>query len=73
MGAATYTMPDTPKLRVVIVEDSAIIRARLSEILTGADQSPDYAHLSAEDRRAILEILRDTWSGAPKSWSQAAQ
>ena len=32
-GAATYTMPDTPKLRVVIVEDSAIIRARLSESL----------------------------------------
>ena len=33
MGAATYTMPDTPKLRVVIVEDSAIIRARLTESL----------------------------------------
>jgi len=33
---------------------------RLDEVLTGKDQSPRYAHLSTEDRRAILEILRDT-------------
>ncbi|MEP7330210.1 MAG: response regulator transcription factor [Betaproteobacteria bacterium] len=32
-GAKHYTMLDAPKLRVVIVEDSAIIRARLSEAL----------------------------------------
>lgn len=33
---------------------------RLDEVLTGKDQSPKYAHLSAEDRRAIIEILHDT-------------
>lgn len=33
---------------------------RLDEVLSGKDQSPKYAHLSAADRRAILEILRDT-------------
>ncbi|MEW6323257.1 MAG: hypothetical protein AB1635_19480 [Acidobacteriota bacterium] len=33
---------------------------RLGEVLTGRDQSKDFAHLSADDRQAILEILRDT-------------
>ena len=33
---------------------------RLNEVLTGADTSEDFAHLSAADRTAILEILRDT-------------
>jgi hypothetical protein len=33
---------------------------RLNSILTGADTSPDFAGLSAEDRTAILQILRDT-------------
>ena len=32
-GGSPYMMLDTPKLRVVIVEDSAIIRARLAELL----------------------------------------
>jgi hypothetical protein len=41
---------------------------RLEAILTGADASPAYARLTPEDRRAILEILRDTKPGrlAPK-------
>ena len=33
---------------------------RLDEILSGHDVSPKFAHLSAEDRKAIREILRDT-------------
>jgi hypothetical protein len=33
---------------------------RLSEILSGQDQSSKYSHLSPEDRRAILEILQET-------------
>lgn len=33
---------------------------RLGEILTGKDTSKAFAHLSEEDRRAILEILRET-------------
>jgi hypothetical protein len=33
---------------------------RLREILTGKDQSPDFAHLSSSDRKAILEILQET-------------
>jgi hypothetical protein len=39
--------------------------ARLNEILTGSDATPAYAHLSAIDRKAILEILRATMKGLP--------
>jgi len=43
------------------------IYKRLGEILTGRDTSKEFAHLSADDRRAILEILRDTKTGLPES------
>ena len=33
---------------------------RLQEVLTGKDQSKTFAHLSTEDRKAILEILQET-------------
>jgi hypothetical protein len=33
---------------------------RLREVLNGADKSPAFAHLSAADRKAILEILTET-------------
>jgi len=36
------------------------IYGRIVDILSGEDQSPKFAHLSAEDRGAILEILEDT-------------
>jgi hypothetical protein len=38
---------------------------RLWEVLSGKDQTPAYARLSAEDRRAILEILIDTDKDLP--------
>jgi hypothetical protein len=40
-----------------------IFARRLNEVLTGADASEDFAHLTAADRAAILEILRDTKPG----------
>jgi hypothetical protein len=42
---------------------------RLYEILTGKDQTPTYTRLTAEDRRAILEILRDTKPNLPAYWA----
>jgi hypothetical protein len=36
------------------------VHGRLRDILTGADKSPAFAHLSAADRKAILEILTET-------------
>jgi hypothetical protein len=49
------------------------IYSRLYEILSGKDQSKDYAHLSAADRRAILEILRDTKPNLPAYWKQTVR
>jgi len=46
---------------------------RLLEILTGQDQSPDFAKLSEEDRRAILEILLATKPGLPEEWRDYAK
>jgi len=44
-------------------ELKAYVYRRFREVLSGEDKSPDFAHLSAEDRKAILEILHDTKPG----------
>jgi hypothetical protein len=38
---------------------------RLHEVLTATDPGPDFAHLTADDRRAIVEILTATVPGFP--------
>lgn len=48
------------------------IYQRLHDILTGKDTSPEFASLSAADRRAILEILLETKPGLPAYWKTAA-
>ncbi|HUE16779.1 MAG TPA: hypothetical protein VMR25_21565 [Planctomycetaceae bacterium] len=40
----------------------------MGEILSGADTSPEFARLSAADRRAIVEILKETKPGLAASW-----
>jgi hypothetical protein len=42
---------------------------RLWDVLSGKDQSKPFAHLSASDRRAILEILRATKKNLPAYWT----
>ncbi|MBL8271212.1 hypothetical protein [Steroidobacter sp.] len=46
---------------------------RLLKILSGADQDPDFQSLSAQDRRAILEILLETKAGLPPQWLEYAR
>jgi hypothetical protein len=41
---------------------------RMDEILHGKDDSPKFAHLSAADRQAILEIVAETLPDAPAGW-----
>ncbi len=41
---------------------------RMHEVLTGKDTSETFAHLSATDRKAVLEILRETMSDLPEYW-----
>ena len=40
-------------------------------VLTGKDASPKFARLTAEDRRAVLEILRDTKPDLPAYWKSS--
>jgi len=61
-SAAFDNLPDTVRQRVY---------QRLHDVLTGKDQSKPYARLSAEDRRAAFEILRETKPGLPASWAAA--
>jgi hypothetical protein len=46
------------------------IYRRLFEVLSGRDQSSEFASLTGEDRRAILEILVATKPGVPEEWKQ---
>jgi hypothetical protein len=41
---------------------------RLHDILTGKDTDPQFAKVRAEDRQAVLEILRETKSNLPAYW-----
>jgi hypothetical protein len=41
---------------------------RLWEVLSGKDQTPEYARRTPAERKAILEILRATKSGLPDYW-----
>lgn len=41
---------------------------RLYAVLTGADRSERYAHIAADDRQAILEILLETKPSLPPEW-----
>jgi hypothetical protein len=52
-------MPDWARTRVY---------QRLYDVLTGKDTSERFARLSAEDRRNVLEILRDTKPNLPAYW-----
>ena len=48
----------------------AYVYRRLLDILSGRDRSPDFARLTPEDRRAILDILLATKPGLPAEWSE---
>jgi hypothetical protein len=44
------------------------VMQRLWDVLSGKDQSKEFAHLSSVDRRTILEILLATKKNLPKYW-----
>ena len=45
-----------------------LVYQRLYEILTGVNTDATFAHLSQRDRRAILDIIRDTKPHLPQIW-----
>jgi hypothetical protein len=61
-SAAFDNLPDTARQRIY---------QRLHEILAGKDQTKPYTSLTAADRQAVLEILRDTKSNLPAEWAAA--
>ena len=46
---------------------------RLWQVLSGADRSPRYDHLTPGDRQAVVEILRDTKPDLPDYFGKAVQ
>jgi hypothetical protein len=50
----------SPAFDALPSDAKAMFYARLNEVLTSADTSDSFAHLSAADRLNVLEILRDT-------------
>ncbi len=58
-SAAFDAMPEIVRGRVY---------QRLYDILSGKDQAEKYARLAPDDRRAILEIVRDTKPNLPVYW-----
>jgi hypothetical protein len=55
----------SPGVAALPAEAKEAFFKRLFAVLNGADQSKEFAHLSAEDRRAVLEILRGTMKDLP--------
>jgi hypothetical protein len=46
-------------------EAKAAVYNRMWQILSGDETSSKYAHLSLNDRKAVVEILRETKTGLP--------
>ena len=46
---------------------------RLYDILTGRDTSKPFDALAANDRQAVLEILRETKKGLPDYWTAKSE
>ncbi|OYW19195.1 MAG: hypothetical protein B7Z55_09345 [Planctomycetales bacterium 12-60-4] len=46
---------------------------RMDDVLSGRETSPDFAHLSGDDRQALREILIATKPGLPEGWGVAAK
>lgn len=50
-----------------------VIYRRMWEVLSGDERGARYRRLSAADRQAVLEILRDTKKGLPDYYSAISQ
>jgi len=49
-----------------------LVYRRLYDVLSGRDKSEKYASMTADERAAILEIVRDTKSNLPEFWAGKA-
>lgn len=58
----------SPSFNALPAEVKQYVLQRVWDVLQGKDQSPEFAHLSADDRRAIREILCTTKPNLPEYW-----
>lgn len=58
----------SPSFAALPVEGRDYVLRRMWEVLSGADQSEKFAHLSAADRAAVLAILTETLPNLPNYW-----
>ena len=63
----------TPAFDGLPAEAREYVYRRLWDVVTGKDTAPDFAHLTADDRLAIREILSDTKPGLPSYWRPDTQ
>jgi hypothetical protein len=61
-----------PAFGVLPIEARTAIHGRMWDIFSGRDTSRKYAHVSEADRRAVLEILRDTLHDLPTDFRASA-
>jgi hypothetical protein len=54
-------------------EAKTYVYQRLWDVLNEKEKRPEFAHLSADDRRAIIDILRATKSDLPSFWRSPAK
>lgn len=54
-------------------ETKKYVWKRLWDVLSGQDKSSQFEHLTTADRRAIVDILRDTMDGLPTFWSSSSR
>jgi hypothetical protein len=52
----------SPGFEGLPAEVKAAVLERISDVLSGRDSRPKYAHLTADDRTAIRQILTETLS-----------
>ena len=60
----------TPAFDAMPTEVRDYVLRRMWDVLSGADASPKFAHLSATDRRNVREILRETKPKLPDYWKR---
>ena len=58
----------SPSFDALPKEVADYVWQRLWDVVSGKDTSKDFAHLTADDRKAIREIVRSTKSNVPDYW-----
>jgi hypothetical protein len=62
----------SPSFDALSDEMRAYVFQRMWDLLSGTSNDPKFDQLSADDRRAIIEILQATKTGLPEYWNRDA-